>query len=101
PDDVTKPAVSLDALPPLVARAAPIAIVNALPVAGQSMAEVVRQLSRGYPHTLEVRHLEVDNRILVCTRRPRDVRAFGLALRGELRSIGSEMAHGLAIRRLG
>lgn len=101
PDDVTKPPVSLEVLPELIASrlgANGIAVVNALPVEGLSQVALLTTISRFYPQ-VRVVHLEsFANRILIGGADLPDAREMGARIRSDLKRLGSELAGEIRVR---
>ena len=101
PDDVTKPDVSLKALPKAIARKRTSngwVIVNALPVKGYSWRELTQSLTRPFRHVLEIHVEGFANRILVAGPKPMKAREVSLKLRFFLEAIGSNLAHQVSVR---
>ncbi len=101
--ELTKPPVTLDPLPALMAsRLAPngIAVTNVLPIPGMPWTELLPRLAA--PHR-EARVLVLDeweNRVLIAGRALPSARNVGRRLRQHLDAIGSVEAKGFAVRTL-
>lgn len=104
--DVTKPAVSLGALPALMRKnVGPrgVVVTNVLPVPGLTWQDLLARLAapwRGRGVRRLVVHLEDwENRVLLCGRLP-TARRTSATLKRHLRALGSDQAEGLAVRTL-
>ena len=99
----TKPAVSLDVLPPRMAkRLAPggLAITNVLPVPGRPWSELLPHLAAPFA-CAHVVHLDAwENRVLICAEDLPPARDVGDRLRRHLIVLGSHEAGGLSVRAL-
>ena len=102
PDGVTKPAVSLAELPELAPRRLArggVVVVNLLPVPGMRFAELESAVGRGHREVRVVHLAEFENRILIGGGRGLlPAHDMSRALGAALRSIGSSMERGLAVR---
>ncbi|MHC5012755.1 MAG: polyamine aminopropyltransferase [Planctomycetota bacterium] len=100
---VTKPAVSLDALPALLkARTARrgIAVTNMLPVPGISWRVMQDRLARPWPNVQVVHVEDYENRVLLASRALPAAALVSRTLRRHLRAIGSDQAEGVSVRTL-
>lgn len=100
-DEVTKPSVSLDAIPRLARRAlarSGVAIVNALPVPGVTWASAIARYRGRATRAIEIRLRDHYNRVVVAgARLPAAVEA-GRRLRAKLVELGSSQATRLEVR---
>ncbi|HZH03165.1 MAG TPA: hypothetical protein VEY30_05225 [Myxococcaceae bacterium] len=96
PGDVTKPSVSIEALPELISGALAIggvAVFNVLPVPGLSTAAVVRRMAAPFPPgACLISFEEFDNRILIAGAKLPAPRELSRILKRGLRAIGSRQA---------
>lgn len=103
PGDVTKPAVSYEALPGLIARRlAPrgVAVVNVLPVAGWPWTRLSGRIAAPYGEVRVVQLEGFDNRILVGARALPDAHELRRRLEASLRALGSSQAGRVQVRSL-
>lgn len=103
PGDVTKPPVSLEVLPALIASRLSkrgIAVVNVLPVKGLSKAALVATLARSYRQARVVHLTSFENRILIGADELPPRREVAAGLRAALGSIGSRLAREIRVRAL-
>lgn len=103
PNDVTKPEVSVDALPRLIAkRLLPggVAVINLLPMSGRSLRSLVELVAAPYPSVLLIHPDGFDNLIVVGAEKLPGAREFGTRIKEQLSSIHSPMAHGIGVRTL-
>jgi len=101
PNDVTKPDVSLKALPKAIAQKLSkdgLVVVNALPVKGHSWKELTLSLTRPFRHVLEIHVEDFANRILLASRKPLNARQISGHLRFLLEAIGSKLARQISVR---
>jgi hypothetical protein len=101
PRGVTKPEVSVRALPRLVkSRLEPrgVAVFNLLPVKGWTWAELVGSVGRPFRERRIVTFTEFENRLLVVGRALPTARQLSIALRQALGSIRSKIADEIAVR---
>ena len=103
PEGITKPPVSLDVLPALMAariRPGGLVVTNVLPVPGVPFTELLPHLAA--PHgTAQVITLDAwENRVLLCGDALGSARETSDALRRALRAIGSTEASGLSVRAM-
>jgi hypothetical protein len=98
---VTKPRMSLDVLPPLVARRlAPsgVSIVNLLPIPGVPWTTAVARARAPWRNAVVVHLDDYENRVVVAGPRVPLAAAVSRRLRDRLRSIGSNQEHRIAVR---
>lgn len=101
--DVTKPAVSLTVLPPLMRRRlAPrgVVAVNVLPIPGTPWQDLLARIAEPWQNALVVTDEEYENKILLAGALP-DAREVSHALRRHLRALGSNQATEVSVRTLG
>jgi len=101
PRGVTKPDVSVRALPRLVkSRLNPrgVAVFNLLPVKGWTWPELVESVGGPFRERRIVSFTEFENRVLVAGRTLPSARQLSVALREALGAIGSKIADGIAVR---
>lgn len=101
PGEVTKPAISLEELPRLIASRLDsngVAVVNALPVEGMSRKALLAALSGTYAQVRVVEMESFENRILIAGASLPTARETGARLRAELHRLGSALAGELRIR---
>ena len=101
--EVTKPSVSLDVIPGLLARRirpGGVAVTNVLPIAGLCWRDLIQGLAAPWAHAVVVQLEEYENRILVASDEPLQARHVSRALRRHLEAIGSDQASDLAVRTL-
>jgi hypothetical protein len=102
--EITKPGVSVEALPPLIARRLSkggVAVVNALPVPALSWESLLWNLAAPHRQARMVLFGEFENRVLVAGGVLPPPRTLGRMLRRQLRAIDSRIAAGLSVRQLG
>ena len=100
--EVTKPAVSLSELPPLMKkRLAPrgIASFNVLPVSGYAWRHLLARIAAPWGRAQVVEFDEWENRMLLAGALP-PARRTSRLLKRHLRAIGSNQADGLRVRTL-
>jgi hypothetical protein len=98
---VTKPRMSLDRLPAIVARRlAPsgVAIVNLLPIPGVPWSEAVRRSRAPWTKAVVVHLEDYENRVVVAGPRVPLAAAVSRRLRDALRAIGSNQEHRISVR---
>ena len=103
PHDVTKPDVSLLGLPRAMSRRLAqggVVVVNALPVPGLSWAALTHALTHPFPTVQAVEVRGFSNRVLLAGAHLPNARAVGEMLRFFLGGIGSQLADGVAVRRI-
>ncbi len=101
--ELTKPDVSLDGLPRLMAkRLAPggIAVTNVLPVPGHPWTRLLPHLAAPFRRACVLVLEEWENRVLIAGDTLPDAREIGMRLRRHLRAIGSAEAHAFRVRTL-
>jgi hypothetical protein len=101
--DVTKPAVSLTVLPPLMRRRlAPrgVVAVNVLPVPGTTWQDLLGRIAEPWPEALVVTDEDYENKILLAGALP-DAREVSRTLRSHLRALGSSRATEVSVRSFG
>lgn len=101
PGDVTKPPVSLEVLPEIIASRLSkrgVAVVNVLPVAGLSKAALVTTLARPYRQAQAVYLTSFENRILIAADELPPPREVAADLRAALGAIGSRLAREIRVR---
>lgn len=99
---ITKPPISLDPLPSLIAaHLAPggLAAFNLLPVAGSTQREVVEAVTAPFARAVEISCSTWDNRLVLAGAPAADPRRLGRVLRGTLRSLGSRMVDEIHLRQ--
>lgn len=104
PDGITKPPVSLDTLPELMAsrvRKGGLVVTNVLPVPGMPFTRLLPQLAAPHQHAHVITLDAWENRVLICGPALGSARDTSAALRRCLRAIGSQEAYGLSVRALG
>jgi hypothetical protein len=100
-EQITKPRLSIDILPPLIRRRlAPrgVAVVNLLPVPGISWDALTRSLVAPHEQARLVGFEEWENRVVLAGAGLPEPRVLGRLLRGALRGIGSDLAAGMTVR---
>lgn len=103
PDGITKPPVSLDLLPKLMAkrvRKGGMVVTNVLPVPGRPFTELLPHLAAPHKRAHVVTLDAWENRVLLCGPSLGTARETSDALRRTLRAIGSQEAYGLSVRSL-
>lgn len=103
PGGITKPPVSLDVLPPLMAkrvRKGGLVVTNVLPVPGMPFTELLPQLAAPHKQAQVITLDAWENRVLLCGPSLGTARETSDALRRTLRAIGSQEAYGLTMRTL-
>ena len=101
--EITKPPVSLETLPALMAeRLAPggLVITNVLPVPGRSWKRLLPLLAAPHRSAHVIELDEWENRVLIAGARLPPARAVGDALRRHLDGLGSIEADALTVRTL-
>lgn len=101
--ELTKPPVSLDPLPALMAsrlRPGGIAVTNVLPIPGQPWTRLLPALAAPYRHACVLVLDEWENRILIAGHALPTARAIGARLRSHLSAIGSAEAQGFRVHTL-
>jgi len=101
--EVTKPPVSLERLPGLMARrlaARGVAVVNVLPVPGWPWTRLLPHLARPFREALVVTPRDWENRVLVLGRDLGPARAASARLRRTLGAIGSREAGAFRVATL-
>jgi len=101
---MTKPDVSLRALPGLIRRRLTprgVAVINTLPVPGVSWRGVFAPLARPFPEACIVELYEYENRILVAGSSLGGARDVSRRLRSTLRGIRSKQAERIAVAGFG
>jgi spermidine synthase len=102
-EGVTKPAVSLDVLPRLMAerlRPGGLAVTNVLPVPGRPWTRLLPHLAAPFGHARVLEFDDWENRLLICGAELASARAVGTRLRRHLRAIGSAEADAFVVRTL-
>jgi hypothetical protein len=97
----TKPAVTVTALPELIARRLSpdgVAIVNLLPVAGVSWRALTAQVVAPFATARVITVEGFENRIILAAARLPEPDAVAQALRARLAALRSRAAHGIAVR---
>lgn len=98
---VTKPPVSLDPLPALMAahvKKTGVAATNVLPVPGIPWNDLLATLAAPWRHALVVHLDEYENRILIGSQHRLDARGVSRTLRRHLEAIGSDQHDTLSVR---
>lgn len=101
--ELTKPPVSLDALPDLIAArlgSRGVAVTNVLPVPGRAWRPLLRSLAAPHVHAVALVLDEWENRVLLAGPGVPDARAVGDTVRRHLAAIGSAEADGLRVVRI-
>lgn len=104
PAGTTKPAVTPDPLPGLIARrlgGEGLALFNLLPMPGWTWKALLSVTAAPWGHALVIVSPAYENRLLVASDRLPDARIVGARLRASLRATGSRMARQLSVRTLG
>jgi hypothetical protein len=100
--DVTKPAVSLTVLPPLMRRrlaSRGVVAVNVLPVPGTRWRDLLATIAAPWPSALVLTDADYENRILLAGALP-EAREVSRTLRAHLRGIGSSREREISVRTL-
>ena len=101
--ELTKPAVSLGALPDLMASKlmpAGVCVTNVLPVPGIPWTDLLHDLRAPYAHAVVLTLDLWENRVLICAHHPLAARTVGRRVRHELQVISSQEQHGMRVRTL-
>lgn len=102
-DGITKPPVSLDVLPELMARRIRprgIVVTNVLPVPGIPFTELLPHLAAPHAQAHVITMDAWENRVLIAGNDLPSAREVSSDLRRALRAIGSQESYGLAVRAL-
>lgn len=103
PDGITKPPVSLDVLPALMAsrvREGGMLVTNVLPVPGMPFTQLLPHLAAPHERAQVITLDAWENRVLLAGPSLGTARETSHALRRALRAIGSQEAYGLNVRAL-
>lgn len=101
--EITKPAVSLDTLPRLMAERVGrggLVVVNVLPVPDRAWTRLLPLLAAPFREARVLVLEGWENRVLIMGRRVAPARRLGAELRRHLAAIGSSEADGLRVRTL-
>ena len=101
PRGVTKPEVSVRALPRLVRsrlNSRGVAVFNLLPVKGWTWPELVESVGGPFRERRIVSFTEFENRVLIAGRTLPSARQLSVAIREALGSIRSKISDGIAVR---
>ncbi len=101
--ELTKPPVSIDALPACMAtQLTPdgVCVTNVLPVPGIPWTDLLHTLRTPFPHAVVLTLDAWENRVLICAHHPLSARTLGRRLRHELHVISSQEEHGMRVRTL-